>query len=209
MPFQQKLTGSIEPTDLAWKKATLTDRKAFYEKAGDVALERLKIQLGRGIGANGRLMKPRLRAVLPDGSDGPVMEPRYDASRVISLSDYMATPRSLTVFWQGGTGHQTHRRARKLRQQKKKGGKKPPPFGQILAWHADGEVPHAPVRDVRLSRSSIQQIKLTMRKWWEARQRSQARKAKPTPAAVPTPPPARRRSRAIPPRPAARPVPNP
>lgn len=203
MGLQQKLTGLIEPIDPSWRSASIADRRAFYARAGDVALDRLKTQLSRGVGANGRPMKARIRAVLPDGADGPVMEPHHDLSRVIRLSDYMATDRSLTLFWQAGTGHATHRRARKA-------GKKPKPFGTILKYHADGEVPHAPVRDVRLSKASIHQVKLAMRAWWEARAkagrkaevkakakaRARAPKAKATPK--PARPPAEVRASGIP-----------
>lgn len=187
MGLQQKLTGLVEPNDLRWKAASNAERRAFYSKAGDVALERLKKQLSRGVGANGRAMKPRKQAVLDDGADGPVMEPHYDLSRVIRLSDYQATDRSLTLFWQAGTGHASHRQARKK-------GKKATPFGTILQYHADGLVRNAPVRDVRLSRASIHQVKLEMRKWWDGQEPPQPkprpRPANPTPPAVgphPTP----------------------
>jgi hypothetical protein len=166
--LRQRLDGRIEPRD--FKSWDSSDRLWFYETAGAVALERLKVQLSRGVGANGRAMKPRIRAVLPDGSDGPVMEPHYDLSRVITLSDYRATDHGLLMFWHAGTGHRSHRQARK------RSTKKPPPFGQILEYHAQGLVRGAPVRDVRLSWASIHQIKLEMVKRVAARRKQQARK---------------------------------
>lgn len=123
-------------------------------------------------------MRPRKQAVLGPGIDGPVMEPRYDRSRVITLSDYMATERGVTIFWQAGTGHATHRATRekarsfagKGKAGKHKGpGEKAIAFGDILEFHQKGLVPHAPVRDVRLSQASIQQIKLEVGKRWKLR----------------------------------------
>jgi hypothetical protein len=160
MGFQQSLTGKIEPNDPVFRAARSSIKRRFYSHAGDVALARLKVQLGRGIGSNGRTMKPRIRAVLPDGADGPVMEPHYDKSRVITLSDYMATDHGLTLFWHAGTSHRSYRRARKQ-------GKTPAKFHEILGFHARGEVPRAPVRDVRLSKASIAQVRIEMLRWWE------------------------------------------
>jgi hypothetical protein len=186
MPLRQRLDGRIEPNDLSWKSASLADRRWYYSQAGDLALERLKIQLSRGIGANGRLMKPRIQAVLPGGWDGPVMEPRYDASRVITLSDYSATDRSLLMWWHAGTGHASYRAAKKKHRAGK--GTKPSPFGDILEYHQQGLVRGAPVRDVRLSQASIAQIKGEMARRWSAYVAKKKAKTRPTPKPRPQPP---------------------
>jgi hypothetical protein len=165
MSLRQRLDGRIEPPGFA--RAKTADRRWFYHEAGQVALGRLRVQLSRGVGANGRTMKPRVAAVLPDGADGPVMEPHYDASRAITLSDFMATDRSLVLFWHAGTGHRSHRAARAR-------GAKMTPFGTILGYHAGGLVRGAPARDVRLSAASIQQVKAEMRRRWDARMRRRA-----------------------------------
>jgi hypothetical protein len=159
MGLKQSLIGLVEPDDASWGDAPPSLRRAYYDQAGKVALKQLRKQLSRAIGANGRQMKARIRPVLPDGSDGPVMEPHYDMSRVISLMDYAATDRALTIFWHAGTGHRSHRVARKK-------GAKAPAFGTILEYHAKGEVPHAPVRDVRMSKANARQVKLAMKAWW-------------------------------------------
>jgi hypothetical protein len=195
----QELTSRIEPNDLAWKRANAADRRWLYTKAGDVALARLKTQLMRGIGANGRAMPVRKQAVLAPGVDGPVMIPRYLASRAITLSDYSATDRSLKIWWHAGTAHRSYReglaRARSfaakhkdgkpIKQRGKYNGEKPYKFGEILEFHQKGLVRHAPPRDVRLSAASIQQIKLEVRKLWQAHI---AGRQEPEPTPKPQPP---------------------
>jgi hypothetical protein len=180
----QDFTGQIEPDDPAWDRATGALRKRYYDAAGKKVLKRLEKQLGRGIGANGQRMRPRKQAVLPDGADGPVMIPHYLRSRAITLADYSATERGLKMWWHGGTGHRSFRSARK----RFKAGKRTTdakPFGEILQYHADGEVPHAPVRDVRLSKANIAQIKREMAPEW----RAMAKRVKPAPRPVPPKPP--------------------
>jgi hypothetical protein len=150
--LQQRFTTEIEPKDPTFKSAPVALRKRYFDAVGMVVLKELAKQLGKGIGANGRQMKARIQPVLADGADGPVMEPHYEMSRVITLADYAATDRGITLFWHAGTGHATARRARKK-------GKKATPFGTILGYHADGLVRGAPIRDVRLCaarRSNVQ-----------------------------------------------------
>jgi hypothetical protein len=118
-------------------------------------------------------MKARIRAVLPDGADGPVMEPHYDVSRVITLSDYMATDHGLLLFWQAGSGHRSHKAAR-ARAARKGDGSRAPAFGEILRYHADTLVPHAPRRDVRLSLANVRQVRLKAEGEWAARRTHRA-----------------------------------
>lgn len=169
MSLQQRFAGLIEPDDPAFRSAPPMVRKRYYEAAGALVLEQLAKQLGRGIGHNGRAMRPRIEAVLPDGADGPVMEPHYDDSRVITLADWMATDHSLTLFWHSGSGHRISRRLRKA-------GKPSPPFGQILQWHADGEVWYGTVRDVRLSKANTLVVKQRLRPVWARLKPKTARK---------------------------------
>jgi hypothetical protein len=156
----QDFSGSIEPDDPDWARAPSALKKRYYEAGGPLVLDELAKQLGKGIGHNGRQMKVRIQPVLDDGADGPVMEPHYDASRVITLADWSATDHGLKLWWHAGTGHKSHRKARKI-------GAKAPPFGTILAWHAEGEVPRCPVRDVRLCPQRVRNVKLRLRPKWE------------------------------------------
>ena len=183
MGLKQSLIGLVEPDSPEWASAPAALRRAYYEESGRLALQQLAKQLGKGIGANGRAMKARIRAILPDGADGPVMEPHYDASRVITLADYKSTDKALTIFWHAGSGHTSHRIA-------KKKGKKATPFGTILQYHADGLVRGVPVRDVRLSKANIAVVKLRMKQWWASRQPKPKPKPKPAPV-KPKPKPGR------------------
>jgi hypothetical protein len=182
MGLTQDFVGLVEPADrAAFDRAPSSLRKAYYDAAGQAVLQHLTKQLSRGVGRDGRKMRVRKRAVLADGADGPVMEPHYERSRVITLADYMATDHGLKLFWHAGTGHRTYRAA-------KKRGKTPAKFGEILGYHADGEVPHAPVRDVRLSKANTQQVRLDMRAWW-ARHAPKPEPARPAPRPAPIPAP--------------------
>lgn len=194
MPFEQSLTGLIEPNDTTFKGASLEDRQWLYSQASAVVLDRLRIQLSRAIGRTGRVMKPRIMAVLPDGSSGPVMTPHDDLSRAIQLADCRTSSRSLVLYWKPGLNHpQAHAiRARHTRKNLKhlggkgpgsRGGGKATPFDEVLQYHADGLVPHAPVRDVRLSAASIAQVKLAVAKRW--RERLAGRKPAPAPPPEP------------------------
>jgi hypothetical protein len=125
-------------------------------------------------------MKPRIQPVLPDGADGPVMIPHELASRAITMSDYSATDHSLKLFWHAGTGHRQHRRARAR-------GAKPVPFGEILRYHADGEVPNAPVRDVRLCAQRIANVKRRLAPVWARLKPQVPRAPESTPMVKPKP----------------------
>ena len=110
----QDFAGLIEPDDEDWDRASPALRRRYYEAAGPIMLDELAKQLGRGIGSNGRAMKARIQPVLDDGADGPVMEPHYSSSRVITLADWSATDSNLKLFWHAGTGHASHRKAREI-----------------------------------------------------------------------------------------------
>jgi hypothetical protein len=108
----QSFVGLVEPGDRsAFAAAPGSVRRAYYEAASEIVLDECRKQWSRGIGSNGRAMRVRKRAVLPDGADGPVMEPHHDSSRLVTLSDYAATDHGLTLFWYAGTGHRRHCRA--------------------------------------------------------------------------------------------------
>ena len=160
MGLTQDFGGLIEPDDPAWLRADSASKRRYYDAAGMIVLDELAKQLGKGVGRNGRAMKVRIQPVLADGADGPVMEPHYLGSRVITLADYAATDHGLKLFWHAGTGHRTHRKARSK-------GQKATPFGEILGYHADGLVPHAPVRDVRLCPQRIQNVRNKLKTVWQ------------------------------------------
>jgi hypothetical protein len=159
MGLTQDFSCDVAPDDPDFWHAPRATRKRYFDEAGKLVLDELSKQLGKGIGRNGRAMRVRKQAVLADGADGPVMEPHYSRSRVITLTDYAATDRGLKLFWHAGTGHLSHRRARAR-------GREATPFGTILQYHADGEVPHAPTRDVRLCQARIANVRRRLKVTW-------------------------------------------
>jgi hypothetical protein len=176
MGLQQRFAGELEPDDPDFARASPATRRKYFDAAGAMILDELAKQLGKGIGRNGRQMRVRIQPVLSDGADGPVMEPHYEASRVITLADYVATDRGVTLFWHAGTGHRSHRRARTK-------GKSATPFGEILGYHAEGLVRGAPVRDVRLCKARVANVVRKLKSLW----RSMKPRPKPKPETEPKP----------------------
>lgn len=154
MAFNIPLAGQIEPTDPSWANAATTDRRAFYQRSGEVAVRILREQLRLAIGADGQKMIPRQKR-RRDGANGPVLSPHYGQSRTMRLMTFKAWDHGVTVFWQGGMS-----RTQKL------------PWGKILGFHAHGEVIGAYLRDVRLAPRSIRKIVIEMARWWEIRMRN-------------------------------------
>ncbi len=159
MGLNQKLAGSIEPNSESWRSAKAADRLAFYKQAGDVAVSIKRDELSRGIGANGRKMKPRKRP-RPDGANGPVLTPHDEKSRTSRLMASRATSSGVTLYWHAGI---------------RKGQKTA--WGTILGFHAAGDG-HLPVRDVRLSKRGVGLVRKAMETWWEERLKARARKAR-------------------------------
>jgi tetratricopeptide (TPR) repeat protein len=186
--LKQSLVGRVEPTSSSsWKKATPSQRKDFYEAAGEKAVAEKRRELARGIGANGRRMKPRKRP-RPDGASGPVMTPHDSLSRTVRLLAAKIWDAGVTLFWHAGLSKSSRK-----------------PWGLVLSYHAEGRVKGAPARDVRLSTKGIGAVRRAMATWWPKYLKQQAKKAKggPKPPPPPPPPPAPK------PRPRPRPVPKP
>lgn len=163
--FNQRLSREIEPDDPTWAVASASRRVLFFREAADRAVALKRAELSRGIGANGRRM-PARRRPRPDGADGPVLTPHGDSSRTARLMAGHGDYKGMTIYWRSG-----HSGSQKL------------PWGTILGFHARGEVPGAPPRDVRLSRRGIGQLRREMAAWWLQRhadevEREQAEKAK-------------------------------
>lgn len=151
MAFNQPLAGQLEPAVPSWEAAAAPDRLAFYREAGRRAVLAKRAELSRGIGANGRVMRPR-KHPRPDGANGPVMTPHDEMSRTRRLLAARATAKGLTLFWHAGARRKDQRR----------------PWGVILGFHAAG-AGRLPRRDVRLSRRGITAVRDGMRRWWLAR----------------------------------------
>jgi hypothetical protein len=148
VPFNQPLSGLVEPDVPSWEDATTADKLAFYQEAGKRAVLAKRAELARAIGANGRRMKPR-KYPRPDGANGPVMTPHDEDSRTRRLLAARAWGGGLTLFWHAGSRRKDQKR----------------PWGTILGFHAAG-AGRLPKRDVRLSKRGINQVRADMRRWW-------------------------------------------
>jgi hypothetical protein len=172
--FNQPLAGLVEPSSApSWTTATDAERRAFYTEAGARAVKRLRAQLRRAVGRDGARMAPR-KQPRADGANGPVMTPHRAMSRAGRLLDARVSASGVTLYWHGGVGAVRGATS----------------FGTILGYHAAGEVPGAPVRDVRLCDAEIQALQTEMTAWWTARHPEKPTKpAKPGPSRVVVLPP--------------------
>jgi hypothetical protein len=156
--FNQRIN-DLAPDDATWQDATSRDKLDFFKEAGQRAKQLKKVELERGIGANGQRMKPRKRP-RPDNANGPVLIPNNETSRTVRLMDAHADIQGITLYWRSG-----HSNVQRL------------PWGTILGFHARGEVPGAPVRDVRLSKRGINLLRKQMAQWWDTHHAGRIRQA--------------------------------
>lgn len=131
----------------AWRTADARTRRAFLGFARARASDRLKGQVGRGIGRDGKKLRRVRPASRPDGATGPPLDPHREKSRTIKWlrSSPAATRRGITLWWSHG-------------------------WGKILGYHGDGLVKGAPVRDVRgLAPKEESALRSECAAWWQAR----------------------------------------
>ncbi len=160
-PTSIKVSG-IEPPDATWKQAPESERRAFWQRAGEIAVDVKRKSLARGLDRFGRRLKP-IKARRPDGAKGPPLTPHAAGSRTRRLLAFAVAKAHLTLYWRSG-------------------------WGKILGYHAEG-AGHLPVRDViGLSKADERTIRDRAWTWWRARQRGRATPPLPAiPAAVAVP----------------------
>lgn len=108
-----------------WAAATDARRRRYLDRAGDFAV-RLKLrQVRLGIGADGRRLRKVRPSSRPDNATGKPLDPHYGQSRAVRwLRDSAgAKAGTVTLWWSHG-------------------------WGEVLGYHARGEVKGAPTRDV-------------------------------------------------------------
>jgi hypothetical protein len=156
----------IEPKGEAWDNATPADRRAYYQRAGELALVIKRDEIRRGIGYDGKPLEPVLPSSRPDGAKGKPLDPHYARSRTYRLLAMRVATNGVTLFWHSG-----HGRKQKL------------PWATILGYHADGVVIGAPMRDVvsSISPAGMRKLKARALQWWANFIAS--RRPKPTPKA--------------------------
>lgn len=134
------------PTDRAWQQATEGVRLRYYQHAADEALSLKLKELRKGIGVDGQKLHPVLPKYRPDGATGPPLSPHRPESRSQKWlrSSIGMKAGTITLWWSHG-------------------------WGEILGYHARGEVIGAYLRDViGLTAASRNALKLEMRRWWAA-----------------------------------------
>jgi hypothetical protein len=128
-----------------WDQAPAGVRSAVLARLGDYAKSLKLAELRKGVGTSGGPLAP-VRYRRPDGAKGPPLSPHQADSRAQKW--LRATPGSsagtITLWWSHG-------------------------WGQILGYHARGEVRGAPVRDViGLTPADLDKFHARARREWKA-----------------------------------------
>jgi hypothetical protein len=149
----------IEPVgDLAWSLAGSVGRRRFWTAAADFARVRYSLERRLGVGIDGFGLAPLSPATIanrrsagtrhPDPNAPPFI-PGYGLSRTITLLRSNVTESGVWFTWarDNETGL---------------------PWGQILHWHATGQVAGAPARNViGISPAGIAAIQSQAARWWK------------------------------------------
>jgi hypothetical protein len=149
----------IEPVgDLAWSLAGSVGRRRFWTAAADFARVRYNLERRLGVGIDGFGLAPLSPVTIanrrsagtrhPDPNAPPFI-PGYDLSRTITLLRANVTESGVWFTWarDNETGL---------------------PWGQILHWHATGQVAGAPARNViGISPAGIAAIQSQAARWWK------------------------------------------
>jgi hypothetical protein len=135
----------LAPPDLSWQRASEAQRRAFYHRAGQLAVYYLRQQLRRGLDKDGNRLAPVKPSSRPDGATGQPLDPHYAESRSWRNLSFSVNAGGVTLWWRGG-------------------------WGRILGFHGEGAVRGAPVRDIRgLSPASMRKLKADLLLWWRHR----------------------------------------
>src|SRR5262245_16195392 len=98
-PTNIKLSGpQFEPVnDPAWARATEKQRLAYWQHLAEFALDTKRKEIRRGIGVDGRKLKPVKPESRPDNAKGPPLIPHYAESRTAYLLASRSTSRGVTL----------------------------------------------------------------------------------------------------------------
>jgi hypothetical protein len=137
----------FEPVgDPRWVHAPPSEKRAYWNEVARLAYEARRSELLKGVGADGRKLRPRRRR-RRDGATGPVLDPHWSTSRFVTNLDYQGFPDRALVFWKR-------------------------PWAKIVSYHALGLVRGAPVRDVvGITPKAQERVAASARKWWSNRTR--------------------------------------
>lgn len=130
-----------------------TERKAYWTRVGELAIQVKRREVLRGIGADGRPLIKVRPSSRPDHAKGPALVPHYAQSRTLRLLAMRVSENGVTLFWHSG-----HGRKQKL------------PWATILGFHADGVVIGAYVRNtIGISPAGMRKIEREAKQWWRNR----------------------------------------
>lgn len=141
-----------------WEAAPEALRLRLLTHAAEVAVRLKRQELRKGIGADGAPLDPVLPSSRPDGATGPPLDPHYGRSRSVRnlRSSIGLKAGTVTLWWTGVVVRRRHGRVVGRIA-----------FGAILGYHARGEVPRAPVRNVLdLTETDWRKLQEDARRFW-------------------------------------------
>lgn len=104
-PLNIRISGpAFEPADPLWHVATPRERLDYWDRVGEIALEVKKAEIRRGIGKNGRKLKPVKMRYRKDGATGPPLIPHVEESRTIRLLAAHPMVNGVTLYWKSDAG---------------------------------------------------------------------------------------------------------
>jgi hypothetical protein len=130
--------------DRVWKIAPESEKRAYWKRLGELAVERKRRELRKGLDAAGNKLKRVLKRSRPDGADGPPLSPHQAESRFQKYVAVRSTASGVTIFWMAG-------------------------WAKVVGGHRSGNA-NGVVRDVvGLSPASQRWVKESARRWWRNR----------------------------------------
>ncbi len=135
------LAGSDCEPESGWARATVPQRRGYWAYLAKRAYDEKIRELNAGVGVDGSKLARRLRP-RRDRADGPPLLPHWTESRFRTELGYEATQDQAVLYWRA-------------------------PWAEIVGYHARGEVPGAPVRNVvGLTDRGFERVVNAARKWW-------------------------------------------
>ena len=137
------LHGSDCEPESGWARATASQRRGYWGYVAKRAYDEKIRELNAGLGVDGSKLARRQRP-RADRADGPPLLPHWSESRFRTELGYEATSDQAVLYWRE-------------------------PWAEIVGYHARGEVPGAPVRNVvGLTDRGFERMIAAARKWWAA-----------------------------------------